>query len=193
MRRADAPRPRAVQLLATCLVDHLYPRVGLAAADVLERAGLEVVVPEGQTCCGQPAFNAGCQDDARADGTSHGRRPHQQRCAGRRAVGIVRRHAGASRARAARRRTGLRPSRGRPRRTARTSSRSSSWTSLARLTCGACAREAMTYHPSCHGLRGLGVRDQPHRAARCGGEHRSAARCPMPRPAAASAACSPSR
>ena len=65
MRRADAPRPRAVQLLATCLVDHLYPRVGLAVADVLERAGLEVVVPEGQTCCGQPAFNAGCQDDAR--------------------------------------------------------------------------------------------------------------------------------
>src|SRR5918993_1156491 len=52
MRRADAPRPRAVQLLATCLVDHLYPRVGLAVADVLERAGLEVVVPEGQTCCG---------------------------------------------------------------------------------------------------------------------------------------------
>ena len=55
-----------MQLLATCLVDHLYPRVGLAVADVLERAGLEVVVPEGQTCCGQPAFNAGCQDDARA-------------------------------------------------------------------------------------------------------------------------------
>ena len=65
MRTADAPRPRAVQLLATCLVDHLYPRVGLAVADVLERAGIEVVVPDGQTCCGQPAFNAGCQDDAR--------------------------------------------------------------------------------------------------------------------------------
>ena len=40
MRRADASGPRAVQLLATCLVDHLYPRVGLAVADVLERAGL---------------------------------------------------------------------------------------------------------------------------------------------------------
>ena len=32
---------------------------------------------------------------------------------------------------------------------------------LGLTSCGACAREAVTYHPSCHGLRGLGVRDQP--------------------------------
>src|SRR5215208_34228 len=64
MRRADAPSPRAVQLLVTCLVDHLYPRVGIAVADILARAGLEVLVPEGQTCCGQPAFNAGSHAEA---------------------------------------------------------------------------------------------------------------------------------
>ena len=32
---------------------------------------------------------------------------------------------------------------------------------LGQTSCGACARESVTYHPSCHGLRGLGVRDQP--------------------------------
>ena len=32
---------------------------------------------------------------------------------------------------------------------------------LGKTQCGACAREALTYHPSCHGLRGLGVREQP--------------------------------
>ena len=57
---------RRVQLLVTCLVDRLYPDTGMAAARVLERMGLEVVVPPTQTCCGQPAFNSGFLDDARA-------------------------------------------------------------------------------------------------------------------------------
>jgi L-lactate dehydrogenase complex protein LldE len=55
----------AVQLFATCIVEHVRPAVGLAAVRVLERLGLEVQVPAGQTCCGQPAFNAGARDDAR--------------------------------------------------------------------------------------------------------------------------------
>src|SRR5437762_13664428 len=38
----------------------------MAVARVLERPGFEVVVPEGLTCCGQPAYNAGFHDDARA-------------------------------------------------------------------------------------------------------------------------------
>lgn len=57
---------RRVQLLVTCLVDRLYPDTGMATARVLERLGLEVVVPTAQTCCGQPAFNSGFLDDARA-------------------------------------------------------------------------------------------------------------------------------
>ena len=48
-----------VALFYTCLVDAMRPSVGFAAIDLLEAAGCEVVIPEAQTCCGQPAWNAG--------------------------------------------------------------------------------------------------------------------------------------
>src|SRR5512136_1099896 len=54
-----------VQLFVTCLVDQFFPNVGLATAGILERLGLTVEVPQGLTCCGQPAFNGGFQDEAR--------------------------------------------------------------------------------------------------------------------------------
>jgi len=54
-----------VQLLVTCLVDALAPQVGRATLAVLERSGCQVDFPEGQTCCGQPAFNVGLTDQAR--------------------------------------------------------------------------------------------------------------------------------
>jgi L-lactate dehydrogenase complex protein LldE len=56
----------AVQFFATCIIEHVRPAVGLAAINVLERLGLQVHYPENQTCCGQPAFNAGAREDARA-------------------------------------------------------------------------------------------------------------------------------
>jgi L-lactate dehydrogenase complex protein LldE len=55
-----------VQLLATCLIDALRPDVGWAVVALLERLGVAASLPAGQTCCGQPALNAGCRDDARA-------------------------------------------------------------------------------------------------------------------------------
>ena len=55
-----------VGLLVTCLVDLMRPRIGFAALELLEAAGCEVVVPEGQTCCGQPGWNAGDRAAARA-------------------------------------------------------------------------------------------------------------------------------
>jgi len=58
------PRP-TVGLFATCLVDVFRPRVGFAAARLIEAAGCDVVVPE-QTCCGQPAYNSGDRADTRA-------------------------------------------------------------------------------------------------------------------------------
>ena len=58
-------KPR-VSLFITCVVDQMFPNVGIAMADVLERAGYELDVPEAQTCCGQPAFNSGYRDEARA-------------------------------------------------------------------------------------------------------------------------------
>ena len=63
---ATTPRPTRVRLLVTCLVDTVWPDVGFATVALLERLGLSVEVPEGQTCCGQPAFNSGSWDDARA-------------------------------------------------------------------------------------------------------------------------------
>lgn len=55
-----------VVLFHTCLVNEIDPDVGFATVRVLERLGFTVVVPLGQTCCGQPAHNAGFEDDARA-------------------------------------------------------------------------------------------------------------------------------
>jgi L-lactate dehydrogenase complex protein LldE len=54
-----------VQLFITCILDALYPQVGEAVVNVLEKAGVQVEFPSGQTCCGQPAFNAGLRDEAR--------------------------------------------------------------------------------------------------------------------------------
>lgn len=54
-----------VQLFATCLVDTLYPEVGEAVVRVLNRCGTKVEFPTGQTCCGQPAYNAGMRRQAR--------------------------------------------------------------------------------------------------------------------------------
>lgn len=55
-----------VSLLVTCLVDALYPQVGQSTVRVLERLGIAVDFPEQQICCGQPAFNSGFHDEARA-------------------------------------------------------------------------------------------------------------------------------
>ena len=54
-----------VQLFVTCILDPLYPETGEAVVRVLQRAGAQVGFPSGQTCCGQPAFNAGMRAQAR--------------------------------------------------------------------------------------------------------------------------------
>jgi L-lactate dehydrogenase complex protein LldE len=50
---------KKVQLMATCLCDAFFDDVAKATVEVLEYLGCEVVFPDGQTCCGQPAFNGG--------------------------------------------------------------------------------------------------------------------------------------
>jgi L-lactate dehydrogenase complex protein LldE len=59
-----AVKPR-VGLFVTCLVDTQRPSVGFAAIKLLEQAGCIVEVPRAQTCCGQPAYNAGDRRTAR--------------------------------------------------------------------------------------------------------------------------------
>jgi L-lactate dehydrogenase complex protein LldE len=55
-----------VSLFIPCFIDQFYPQVGVSMVQVLERLGCEVDYPEGQTCCGQPAFNSGYWDEARS-------------------------------------------------------------------------------------------------------------------------------
>lgn len=57
--------PIKVGLFVTCLVDQLWSSVGTSTVEVLRRAGCEVEFDERQTCCGQPAFNTGYRTEAR--------------------------------------------------------------------------------------------------------------------------------
>jgi len=60
-----------VALFATCLADQLFPEVAVAAVKLLRHLGVEVVFPAAQTCCGQPAYNAGYQLEAREIAEHH--------------------------------------------------------------------------------------------------------------------------
>lgn len=68
MLQRDYPldRPTDVYLFATCLVDLFVPEAGLDAVRLLEREGLTVHFPRGQSCCGQPAYSSGNPEQARA-------------------------------------------------------------------------------------------------------------------------------
>ncbi len=61
----ESPKGKRVSLFVTCMVDMLSPQTGLSVVDVLAHLGVTVDFPAGQTCCGQPAFNAGYRHEAR--------------------------------------------------------------------------------------------------------------------------------
>lgn len=154
-----APRPR-VGLFVTCLVDLLRPSIGFAAVRLLEAAGCEVVVPRGQTCCGQPAYNSGDRKTARSlaiqtisafEGCDYIVAPSGS-CAG-----MLKKHypalladaAAAERARAFASRV------------------YELVTFLVRVRgmekVPGSYQGAVTYHDSCSGLRELGIKDEPRR------------------------------
>ncbi len=64
-RHPIVEKPKTVQLMMTCLCDAFFDDVARATHEVLESLGIEVIVPESQTCCGQPAFNGGDWASAR--------------------------------------------------------------------------------------------------------------------------------
>jgi L-lactate dehydrogenase complex protein LldE len=156
------PSTRAVQLMVTCLVDQFFPETGLAAVEVLERLDVRIDCPAGQTCCGQPAFNAGFSGDARAMARHtidvFGDHDLPVVAPSGSCTDMVVHHypvllagdaAYAGRAVALARRTF-----------------EFSQFIVDRLDVtdvGARAGGRLTYHPCCHGLRGLGIRDQPER------------------------------
>jgi len=58
-------KPKAT-LFIQCIVDSVFPKVGQSMVRVLDRLGVSMDYPEDQTCCGQPAFNSGYRGEARA-------------------------------------------------------------------------------------------------------------------------------
>lgn len=62
----NAAKPTKAYFYGTCLVDLFFPDAGMAGIQLLQRAGVEVVFPDDQTCCGQPAYNCGFFEEARA-------------------------------------------------------------------------------------------------------------------------------
>ena len=54
-----------VGLFIPCYIDQLFPDVGFATVEVLEKHGVEIDFPRAQTCCGQPMANTGCREDTR--------------------------------------------------------------------------------------------------------------------------------
>ena len=55
-----------VQLFIPCFIDQLYPQTAFNMVKVLEKAACDVHYNTNQTCCGQPAYNAGCAADSKA-------------------------------------------------------------------------------------------------------------------------------
>jgi L-lactate dehydrogenase complex protein LldE len=130
---------------------------------VLERQGCEVSCPAGQTCCGQPAFNAGCCDDARAmarhtiDVLSHSRDPvvvPSGSCADMIAHRYPELLEGDRRYAEAARELALR--------TYELSQFLTEVLRVERVAAQAPGRR-LTYHASCHLLRGLRISDGPRR------------------------------
>ena len=162
---ADPKFPK-VQLFVTCIIDSLFPEVGEATVAVLQRLGLEVEFPEAQICCGQPGYNAGFRPEARRlalrtlDVFEASPAPvvvPSGSCAAMMVHGYADLFqddpSNLARARALAARTfefsqflidelGLDP---------------------ATVAAGASLSESVTFHPSCHLLRGLGVTDDGQR------------------------------
>ncbi|MGO4257390.1 (Fe-S)-binding protein [Marmoricola sp. RAF53] len=150
-----------VALQVTCINDALYPEVGKATVRLLRRLGVEVEFPAAQTCCGQPMVNTGYLDEAvpavrsfvRAfegydaivtpSGSCAGSARHQHAIVARRSG-----DAGLQAAVAA-----VSP---------RTYELSEFLVDVLGVTdVGAYFPHRVTYHPTCHSLRMLGVGDRP--------------------------------
>jgi L-lactate dehydrogenase complex protein LldE len=64
--RKTSPKDMTIGLFVPCYIDMVYPEVGIATLELLEKFGLDVHYPQDQTCCGQPMSNSGDQANAEA-------------------------------------------------------------------------------------------------------------------------------
>ncbi|MBX5436450.1 MAG: (Fe-S)-binding protein [Alicyclobacillaceae bacterium] len=148
-----------VSLFITCLVDNFFPDVGEAMVRILNRCGVRVELPPQQTCCGQPAFNSGFVQEAAEAG-----RTLLEALAGADYVvapsgsctGMIHHYYERLFADDAKLQARARSL------AERTYELSQFLVNVLGVTdIGAVFPHKVTYHPSCHGLRLLGVRDEP--------------------------------
>ncbi|OMD95464.1 Fe-S oxidoreductase [Paenibacillus odorifer] len=147
-----------VSMFITCVSDAVFPKVGEAMARLLARYGVQLEFPEVQTCCGQPAYNSGYWNEARQaaltilqafddsdfviapSGSCTGMLHHYPKLFQDDPVNLVK---------------------------AQNLQRKSYEFSqfmvqvLGVTDLGAVFPHKVTYHPSCHGTRILGIRDEP--------------------------------
>jgi L-lactate dehydrogenase complex protein LldE len=154
-----------VALFATCLVDGLFPDVGKATVALLERLGHEVVFPERQTCCGQMHINTGYPEQAAPLVANHAAAfadadvvvTPSGSCAG----SIRHQHAAVAREHAPEVEAAARAV------AAKTYELSEFLVDVLGVEdVGARFPHRVTYHPTCHSLRVLGVGDRPLRLLR---------------------------
>ena len=148
-------------MFVTCLVDTLFPDVGMATVAVLERLGCEVVFPADQTCCGQAHINTGYHRDAVAlvrrfvttfEGSDAIVAPSGS------CIGAIRHQHAMIAAKAGDHDLAARAAALAPR-----SYELSEYIvdQLGIVDVGAAYPHTVTYHPTCHSLRVLGVGDKP--------------------------------
>lgn len=156
-----------VALFATCVNDALYPSTAIATVKVLERLGVEVDFPAAQTCCGQPQYNTGYRRAteplvrrmARAfEGYDHVVTPSGS------CVAMVRDNYPRIGARAVAEGRGGEPADAAASLVPHVHELTEFLVDVLGVTdVGAYFPHTVTYHPSCHGLRVLGLRDRPRR------------------------------
>lgn len=153
-----------VSLFITCLVDTMFPEVAESLVHLLQRQGIQVDVPMGQTCCGQPAFNSGYFEEAREVAktwlTAFADSEYIVTPSGSCAAMVIHDYP-----------ILFKGDHKQLDRIEKLTQRTYEWTQffvdvLKVEDIGAKAHISATYHPSCHGMRLLGITDSPYRLMR---------------------------
>ncbi|MBT2493248.1 (Fe-S)-binding protein [Streptomyces sp. ISL-96] len=156
-----------VALFVTCVNDTLYPRTGQAVVRLLERLGVEVDFPQAQTCCGQPQFNTGYRHETeplvRRFDTAFADYEYVVTPSGSCAA-MVRDNYPRIGAKAAAEGRGQALAEAAARAVPKTYELTEFLVDVLGVTdVGAWFPYAVTYHPTCHGLRMLGLGERPRR------------------------------
>ncbi|MEV4867808.1 (Fe-S)-binding protein [Streptomyces syringium] len=156
-----------VGLFITCVNDTLYPRTGQAVVTLLERLGVQVEFPMAQSCCGQPQFNTGYRHQAeplmRRYASAFQDVDHVVTPSGSCAA-MIRDNYPRIAAKAAAEGRGDAMAEAAAGAVAKTYELTEFLVDVLGVTdVGAYFPHAVTYHPTCHGLRVLGLGDRPLR------------------------------